>query len=156
MEGDTKVLMSDRQGPLLFELRRIWPCRSGVSQHCPACAERRRRADHKPGSANCAPVNPRRDAQPPPSQFRGGEGTRPRVGGAGVPATARRSLPADAESSAIREPFCSHRQPRGAALAPHPSACVEQSNSRIDEATISSVFFFLKQSFSLSSCPLLS
>jgi len=46
-------------------------------------------------------------------------------------------------SNAIREPFCSHRQPRGAALAPHPSACVEQSSSRIDKATISS---------SLSSC----
>jgi len=76
MEADAKVLMSGRQGPLLFELRRTWPCRGGVSQHCPACAERRRRADHKPGSANCALVNPRRDAQPPPSQSRGGGGTR--------------------------------------------------------------------------------
>jgi len=59
-------------------------------------------------------------------------------------------------SDAIGESFYSHRQPRRAALAPHPSACVEQSSSRIDEATISSIFFSLKLSFSLSSCPLLS
>jgi len=59
-------------------------------------------------------------------------------------------------SDAIRKSFYSHRQPRGAALAPHPSACIEQSSSRIDEAMISSIFFFLKLSFSLSGCPLLS
>jgi len=62
----------------------------------------------------------------------------------------------DWSSDANSESFCSHRQPRGAALAPQPSACVEQSSSRIDEATISSVFFSLKLSFSLSSCLLLS
>jgi len=52
-------------------------------------------------------------------------------------------------SNAIKEPFC-HRQPWRAALAPQPSVCVEQSSSQIDEATISSVFFSLKLSFSLS------
>jgi len=34
--------------------------------HCPTCAERKRRTDHRPGGTDCAPVGPRRDTRPPP------------------------------------------------------------------------------------------
>jgi len=62
--------------------------------HCPSCAERGQAANHKPGSAGCAPVYCRRDSrQSPPSQSRGGgKVAATRSGGAaGVPASARSS-----------------------------------------------------------------
>jgi len=46
--------------------------------HCPACAEKKRRVDHRPGSVDCAPIAPRRDIQPPPlavSRWRGRDTT---------------------------------------------------------------------------------
>jgi len=58
--------------------------------HCPLCAERRRRADHRPGSANCASVNPRRGPPSPlPSQTRvRGEIRDTETGAASVPGRA--------------------------------------------------------------------
>jgi len=47
-----------------------------IKPHCPSCALRGRRADHKIGGAGCAPVNPRRGppSPPPPAVSRAGKG----------------------------------------------------------------------------------
>jgi len=59
--------------------------------HCPPCAERSKRADHRPGGAGCTPVNPRsRPLSSPPPRTRTGGRTKgdAETGAASVPGRA--------------------------------------------------------------------